>query len=331
MKSLRHRIFGTLFVLSTVFAVSAVTTVFAAEDYPSKPVRLIVPWPPGGGVDAVGRLVAAKLTERLGKQVVVENRGGAGGIIGTEAVAKADPDGYTIVIAAPSHTLQLALMKLPYHPIKSFVPIAKLGIGAEVLAVFSGLPVNSVKDLIALAQKKPGQLIFVSPGIGGSIHLATELFKMMADIDFKIVHFRGGGPAMIDLIGGHSNACIGSLIQVLPHLKSGKLRALATTGAKRSVILPNVPTIAEAALPGFETTQWWGILAPAGTPTPIVDRLSNELKAILTMDEVKKRFLNDGAEVDYLGPAEFGTFLEREISDWERVVKKANIKLEEQK
>ena len=233
------------------------------------------------------------------------------------------------MIAAAHHTVYAPLNEnLPFDPLKSFTPVARVGSGPNVLVVHPSVPANSVKELIALAKAKPGQLVFVSSGAGGSLHMGAELFKITADIDFKIVQFKGGGPAMTDLLGGHSHAFISSLIAAQPHIKSGKLRALGTGGRKRSAILPEVPTIAEAALPGYETINWWGILAPAGTPAPIVARLDKEIKGILAEDEVKKRYLKDGVEVDYLGSAEFGSFLEKETANWTRVVKKANIKLE---
>jgi tripartite-type tricarboxylate transporter receptor subunit TctC len=214
---------------------------------------------------------------------------------------------------------------------KSFTPIARLVSAPNALFVNPSVPANSVKELIALAKQKPGQLVFGSSGVGSSSHMWVELFKSMADIDFKIVHFKGAGPSMIDLLGGHSHALIASLSLVLPHAKSGKVRMLGSGGLKRSDVLPDVPTIAEAGLPGYEAINWYGILAPAGTPAPIVDRLNKELKVILTLDDVKKWLVTNGAEVDYLGPTEFGSFLEREMTKWAGVAKKANIKLEEQR
>jgi tripartite-type tricarboxylate transporter receptor subunit TctC len=232
---------------------------------------------------------------------------------------------------AGQHTLFAPLHeKLPFDPIKSFVPIARVGSGPNVLVVHPSLPAHSVKDLIALAKQKPGQLLFPCSGVGTVFHMGAELFKMMAGIDLTIVQFKGGGPAMIDLLGGHSQVFISSLIAAMPHIKSGKLRALGTGGSVRSSILPDVPTIAEAGgLPGYTSMNWWGILAPAGTPAPIVTRLSNELKAVVGKDEVKKRFLSDGIEAEYMGPAEFGTFLQEEQAKWTRIVKQANIKLEQ--
>jgi len=327
MKLQRRKRISIALVLSVMLTLFTATVVMAADAYPSKPIRLVIPFPPGGSNDIVGRLIAAKMSENLGKQVVVDNRGGAGGVLGTEMVAKAEPDGYTLLIASAAYAFNPALYKLPFDPVKAFAPIAKLGSGPNSLTIHPSLPVNSVKELIALAKQKPGQLINGCAGVGSFQHMGTELFKIMAGIDFKIVQFKGGGPAMIDQLGGHSQFSLGSLIQTLPHIQSGKFKILGTGGSKRSSILPNVPTIAET-VPGYEATNWWGILAPAGTPAPIVDRLNKEIRALLTSDEVKKLFQNEGADVDYLGPAEFGPFIGREITKWSKVVKEANIKVE---
>jgi tripartite-type tricarboxylate transporter receptor subunit TctC len=328
MESRRSKIFGALLVLSALFSVSPAAAVSAADTYPNKPVRLIIPQPPGGGTDTIGRLIAAKLSENLGKQVFADNRGGAGGVLGTEMAAKAEPDGYTLLFVSGSYFTQPALEKLPYDSLKSFTPIAKVGVAIASLVVHPSLPANTVKELIALAKQKPGELIFGATGIGTTSHIGSELFKMMAGIDIKIVQFKGGGPAVIDLLGGHSHALFGTIVQNLPQIKSGKLKLLATTGLKRSVILPDAPTISETDLPGYELSQTYGILAPAGTPSSIVDRLNKELKEILMSDEVKKQFLNEGSEVDYLGAKEFSLAREKEINKWIGVVKKANIRLE---
>jgi tripartite-type tricarboxylate transporter receptor subunit TctC len=325
IQSQLFKTFGMVLALSMVLALTAAIT--SAQTYPTKPVRFLIPYTPGGSTDILGRLIATKLSERLGKQFVVDNRGGAGSIIGTEIGSKATPDGYTVVFTGSSFTTEPVLQKLPYDPVKSFTPIAKVATGPFVLTVHPGVPAKSVKELIALAKQKPGQLVFGTSGVGGSPHMSTELFKIVAGIDIKIVHFKGGGPATIDLVGGHIHAMIGSLTQAFPHIQSGKLRLLGTGGVKRFVTLPDVPTIAEGGLPGYEATTWKGMVAPAGTPAPIVDRLTKELKAILTSEDVKKMFLDDGSEADYIGPAEFGKFLQGELANWARVVKEANIKL----
>lgn len=322
------KIAKSLFTILVVFAVALCSGMAAAQSYPVKPVRLIIPFPPGGSNDIVGRLIASKLTERLGKQVIADNRGGAGGVIGTEIAAKSDPDGHTLLIISSAYAINASLYKLPYDPIKAFTPVAKLGTGPNVLTVHPSVPVNSVKELIALAKQQPGKLNFAAAGVGSFQHLGTELFRMLASIDIAIVQFKGGGPAMIDLIGGHTQATLGSLIQFMPHIKSGKVKALGTGGAKRSVVLPDVPTIAEAGVSGYEANNWWGVLAPAGTPPSIVGRLYKELTAILSLAEIQKRFLEQGAEVDEMGPAEFGPFIAAETTKWGRVVKEGNIKVE---
>jgi tripartite-type tricarboxylate transporter receptor subunit TctC len=320
--------YKSLSAMMLVCTLAVCSGMAAAQSYPSKPVRLIIPFPPGGSNDIVGRFIATKLTERLGKQVVADNRGGAGGIIGTEAAAKSAPDGHTLLIVSSAYAINTSLQKLPYDPAKAFTPVAKLGTGPSALTVFPGIGVNSVKELIALAKEKPGQLNFAASGVGTFQHLGTELFRMLAGIDIGIVQFKGGGPAMIDVIGGHTHATIGSLIQSMPHIKSGKLKALATGGAKRSVSLPDVPTIAEAGVRGYEANNWWGIVAPAGTPSSIIDMLHKELTVILGSAETQNLFLDQGAEIDKLGPAEFGTYIAAETAKWARVIKEGNIKAE---
>ncbi len=299
-----------------------------AQTYPSKPVRLIIPFPPGGSNDIVGRLIATQLTERLGKQVVVDNRGGAGGVLGSDIAAKSPPDGHTLLIVSAAYAFNPSLYKLPFDPAKAFVPVAKLATGPNALAVYPGLPVNSVKDLIALAKEKPGKLLYAAAGVGSFQHMGSELFRIQAGINLVGVQFKGGGPAMIDVMGGHTQICIGSLIQILPHHRSGKLKVLGTGGSKRSAALPDVPTIAEAGVPGYEANNWWGILAPTGTPQTIVDRLHKELSVILTSAETQKQFTTQGAEVDEVGPAEFGRYIASETAKWARVVKEAGIKAE---
>jgi tripartite-type tricarboxylate transporter receptor subunit TctC len=318
----------SLFAMIVVGAVALCSGIAAAQGYPTKPVRLIIPFPPGGSNDIVGRFIATKLTERLGKQVVADNRGGAGGVIGTEAAAKSEPDGYTLLIISSAYAINTSLYKLPYDPVKAFTPIAKVGTGPNVFAVHPGVPVNSVKEFIALAKEKPGQLNFAAAGVGSFQHLGSELFKSMTAVDVGIVQFKGGGPAMIDVIGGHTHAALGSLIQFMPHIKSGKVKALGTGGAKRSVSLPDVPTIAEAGVPGYEANNWWGIIAPTGTPRPIVDRLYKEIAAILSSAETQKVFGDQGAEVDIMTPTDFGPYIVAETAKWGKVIREANIKAE---
>ena len=298
----------------------------SADAYPAKPVRLIIPFPPGGSNDIVGRMVATQLGERLGQQVVVDNRGGAGGTIGTDSAAKAAPDGYTLLLISVAHAFNASMYKkLPYDPIKSFTPITQLGTGPVALAVYAGLPVNSVKELIALAKAKPGSLQYASAGVGSFQHLAAELFRIQAGIEVVHVPYKGGGPATMDVIAGHAHYSAGSLIQYLPHIRSGKLKILGTGGAARSPLLPDVPTIAEAALPGFEANNWWGMLAPAATPPAIIERLHKELSILLTSAETQQRFRTEGAEAVSMTPAQFGAFIAAEIAKWAKVVKQAGI------
>jgi tripartite-type tricarboxylate transporter receptor subunit TctC len=313
-------------MLRVAALVLALATTGLAQEYPAKPVRLIVPFPPGGSNDIVGRMAATQLGERWGKQVVVDNRGGAGGVIGTDLAAKAPPDGYTLLVVSIAHAVNPWLYKLTYDPIKSFTPVAILATGPNVLTVNPGLPVHSVKELIALAKQKPGELQYASAGVGTFQHLGSELFKITAGVDLMHVPFKGGGPAMIDVIGGHTKILFSSLVQALPHIRAGKLRALGTGGSTRVSALPDVPTIAEAGVPGYEAVNWWGIAAPAGTPQPIVDRLHKELTAILTSPETQKQLSSEGAEVVQMSSAAFGSFMVKELQKWERVVKEGGIK-----
>ena len=318
--------YGTL--LKAAGLLLALTTAVAAQDYPSKPVRLIIPFPPGGSNDVVGRMIATQLSERLGKQVVVDNRGGAGGVIGTELTANAPHDGYTLQIISLAHAVNPWLYKLPYDPIKSFTPISILASGPNVLAINPALPVNSVKELLALAKQKPGELQYASAGVGSFQHLGGELFKLEAGVDMLHVPFKGGGPAMIDVIGGHTKLLFSSLVQTTPHIRSGKLKALGTGGSKRNPVLPDVPTIAEAGVPGYEAVNWWGIVAPAGTPAPIIERLHKAIQEVQTSADVQKQFSSEGAEIVQMSPSEFAAFIEKEMKKWERVVKEGGIKAE---
>lgn len=296
--------------------------------YPSRPVRLVVPFAAGGGADVVGRLIAARLSDRIGQNVVADNRTGAGGVIGTEIVARSAPDGHTLGFVPASFTMQPALRKLPYDPMKSFTPIARVGSGAFVLVVTKAVPGATLKDFIAHAKQNPGKLFFGTAGAGSSAHMFLEMFKLMADIDIGMVHFKGGSQQVTDMLGGHSHGTMISLPAVRPHIAAGRLRALATTAAKRTVFLPEVPTFDEAGVKGYEAIVWWGVLAPAGLPGAIVNRLDAELKSVLALDEVGKALGTQGVEPDYQGPAGFRPFLAGEIANWARVVEKGKIKLE---
>ena len=318
-----------LLSLNCVMAALAGLSAFPAlaQAYPVKPIRLIVPFPPGGSNDIVGRMIAHELSGRLGQQMVVDNRGGAGGMIGTETAAHARPDGYTLLIISVAYAYNPSIYKslLKYDPEKSFTPISMLGTGPNALTVHPQLPAKTVKDLIAMAKAKPGSLNYASAGVGSFQHLSSEMFRIMAGVNMIHVPFKGGGPAMADVIAGNTQICIGSLLQVIPHIRSGRLRALGTGGAKRVPALPDVPTIAEAGVPGYEANNWWGLLAPAGTPAPIIKRLHTETAAVLAMPEIRKRFEAEGAEAVNMGPAEFGKFIRAETVKWSRVVREAKI------
>jgi tripartite-type tricarboxylate transporter receptor subunit TctC len=315
-------------VLAAACLVLAGTGLAAAQNYPARPVRLIIPFPPGGSNDVVGRLIAIKLGDRLGKQVVVDNRGGAGGVIGTEAVAKAPPDGYTLLVISIAHAVNPWLYKLNYDPIKDFAPVGLLAKGANVLVVTPSLPVHSVAELIALAKKQPGDLQYASAGIGSFQHLGSELFKLMAGVDMLHVPFKGGGPALVDVVGGHTKVMFSSMVQTVPQIHSGKLRALGTGGLQRSAVLPEVPTIAEAGVPGYEAVNWWGIVAPVGTPQAIIDKLNTEILAVQNAPEVQKQFALEGGEPVPMKPDVFGAYMVSEMNKWEKVVKQGGIKAE---
>jgi len=304
------------------------TTVAAQQDYPNRPVRMIIAFPPGGSNDVVGRLIATHLGEKLGKQVVVDNRAGAGGTIGTEILTKAAPDGYTISVVSITHAVNPWLYNLPYDPINAVAPVGLMATGTNVLVVHPSLPVRSVKELIALAKQKPGELQYASAGIGTFQHLGTELFKLEAGINLLHVPFRGGGPSMNDVVGGHTKIMMSSLVQTTGHIKTGRLIALATGGRQRSPILPDVPTVAEAGLPNYEALNWWGIVAPAGTPPEIIAKLHAALSQVQDMPAVQKQFDLQGAAVQKMSSAQFGTFMVNEIKRWGRVVKEAGIKAE---
>jgi tripartite-type tricarboxylate transporter receptor subunit TctC len=291
-------------------------------------VRLIIPFSPGGSVDIVARIVANKLGERLGQQVVPDNRPGAGGIIATELAVKSPADGYTLLLVSLAHAVNPWVYKVSYDPIKAFALVAPLGNGASVLTTHPSVPAKSVKELIALARSKPGQLHFAHAGIGSFTHTAAVLFTMMAGIDVVQVPFKGGGPAMLDVIGGHSQLLLNSLVASTPHVRSGKLKALGVSDTQRSALLPDVPTIAEAGVPGYQAANWWGIAAPAGTPQPVIEKLHREITAVLNSEEVQKQFASDGAVIMRMSTAEFAKFFEAEHQKWGRVVKEAKIKAE---
>ena len=283
-------------VLKAAFILLALTAIAAADDYPGRPIRMIIPFPPGGSNDVVGRLVAKYLTEKIGQQVYVDNRAGAGGTIGTEACAQATPDGYTICVVSLAHAVNPALYaNLHYDPIKSFTPITIFATGPNVLVVNPSSPFKSVKDLLAAAKEKPGELNYASAGVGSFQHLGAELFKLQAKVNLTHVPYKGGGPAMQDVVAGHVTIMFSSLVQTTPLIKSGQLPPSGTGGVKRSPVLPDVPTIAEAGVPGYHADNWWGLVTPAGLPQPIVEKLYKATQDALKAPELQAQFEREGA------------------------------------
>lgn len=291
-----------------------------AQDYPVRPVRLIIPFPAGGSNDVIGRLAAAQLGDRLGRQFVVDNRGGAGGVIGTDAVAKAPADGYTLLLVSMAHAVNPWLYRLSYDPARDFTPVARIAEGVNVLVVHPALPAASVADLVALAKARPGELDYASAGVGTFQHLGGEMFKLMAGVDMLHVPFRGGGPSMLSVIAGHTGVSFPSLAQSVPAIRSGALRALGTGGRERVAVLAGVPTIAEAGVPGYEVANWWGILAPAGTPPAIVELLHDEIAALLDSADVRDQLAGEGATPAAMTSEAFGQFMAQETVRWGRVV-----------
>jgi tripartite-type tricarboxylate transporter receptor subunit TctC len=304
----------------------ALTTLAAAQDYPTKPVRVIIPFPPGAINDTVGRLIATELTNRLGKQFIVDNRAGAGGVVGTELAANAPKDGYTLLIVSLVNTVNPWLYKLNYEPIKSFAPIAFVAASPNILVVNPQVPAKTLGEFIALAKKQPGKVQYASGGVGSFMHLGGELFKLSAGVDLLHVPFRGGGPAMTDVMGGHTSAAFATIPTATPQVNAGKVRALAVGASKRQAALPDVPTAAEAGLPGYHVSNWVGLVAPAGVPAAIVDKLNKEVAAIMQTPEMRKQLENQGLEFTAMSPAQFGVFMEKEMAQWGRVVKEGGIK-----
>lgn len=314
-------------ITASVMGLLSTGPVAAASNYPEKPVRLVVPWPPGP-TDAVARVVSAQLSERLKQQIIVDNRAGAGGIIGMQNAAQSPADGYHLMMTSTAYGYLIARPKVNFDLVESFAPIALLGISEAALVVHPSLPVNSVKELIALAKARPGTLNYASSGVGGFPHMNTELLKLMAGIDLVHVPFKGGGPAITDVVAGHTQLILTSLPGLLAHIKSGKLKVLGVGSLNRSASLPQVPTISEAGVPGYETSIWYGLFAPAGTPPSIVQRLHTETTAVLASAELHKRYEALGVLVRNMSSAEFGKFMRSEAAKWMRVVKEAGIKAE---
>ncbi len=293
-----------------------------AQGYPAKPVKMIVPYPPGGPTDIVARVVAQKLSEQTGQQFVVDNRAGAGGNIGAEAVARSPADGYTLLVATTAHAINRTLFKqMSYDLMKDFVPVSQLTAGPLVIVANPALPAKNVGELIALAKAKPGELTFASSGPGQSTHLAAELFDTMAGIKMTHVPYKGSAPALTDTMGGQVSLFFDTMLSAMPHVRSGKLKAIAVTSAARSPAAPDIPTVAESGLPGYEAIAWNGVLAPAGTPKEIVAKLNAELRKALESPEIRERFAAQGFAAAWRSPEQYAVFLNAEVDKWGKVVK----------
>jgi tripartite-type tricarboxylate transporter receptor subunit TctC len=321
-------VFDRRIVLSLVLACFAGIGPAAAQTYPTKPVRLIVPFAPAGSTDVTARIVAQKLSDAWKQQVIVDNRAGAGGNIGADAVAKAAPDGYTLLLAttgvmAINHRLYRTL---PFDALRDFAPVTQIGALPLILIVHPSIPARSVKELVAIAKAKPGQLSYASSGVGSATHMTTELFRMMAGVDIVHIPYKGSGQAMADLIGGQVAIAFDQITSSLPQVEAGKLRALAVTSARRFPSVPNLPSVAEAGIAGYESVSWNGIAAPAGTPREIVGRIQAEVARTVQLPDIKERFFKDGIEPVASTPEQFAAHIRAERAKWEKVVDAAGIK-----
>jgi len=308
----------------------AIAGIAAAQSYPSRVIRMIVPFPPGGGSDYMARVIQSRLSDSLGQQIVIDNRGGAGGTVGSDMAAKATPDGYTIVMGSvATHAIASTLYKkLPYDPIKDFTAIAPVGSMPHILVVHPTLNVKTAQELIALAKAKPGEVNYASAGSGSVGHLTVELFKSMAGIDLRHIPYKGSGPALADLAGGQVKVMFDTLPTGLPHVKSGRLRGLAVSSAKRAPAAPEVPPLAEVGVPGFEVRGWYGILAPAGTPSSAVRALNAAIVKIARLPEVRDLMISQGAEPMIASAEEFSDYLKQEVRKWGDVVRKSGAQVD---
>jgi len=310
-------------------AAAAAGAAFAQAGYPSKPVRLVVPSSAGGGTDIVARIIAPELSKRLGQQVVIDNRPGAGTMIGIEVAAKSPPDGYTLLMGLSTLAINSALYKkVPYDPVRDFAPITVAVTSASILVVHPSLPVKTLKELISFARARPGQLNYASAGIGTYPQMTYELFLSMAKLKMVHIPYKGTAPAMIDMLAGQVATMAATVLTGLPHIRTGRLRPLGITSAKRNAVVPDIPTVAEGGLPGYESVQWYAVLAPAQTPRNIIAKLHTELVQVLHSPEIKKRFAADAAETVGNTPEEFARHIRSELDKWEKVAREAGIQPE---
>jgi len=315
-------------LLSTALALAAAPAL-AAETFPGKPVRIVLGFPPGGATDLVARLMAPKYTEIFKQQFIVDNRPGANGVIATDLVAKSPPDGYVMNMAhIGTLVISPAISKVPYDPFKDLAPVSQVVSLQNIFIVHPSLPVKTLKDLIALAKANPGKFNYATSGSGSPGHLAAELFKSMTNVDIVHVPYKGGGPALTDLIAGHIEIFVAVISTAVPQVKAGKARALAVTGAKRAAALPDVPTVAEAGLKGYEATNWYGFVVPAATPRPIIDQLNAATVKVLNMPDVQKSLLDRGIDAAPSTPEEFAAYIRRENDKWVKIIKAVGIKPE---
>ena len=315
--------------LVTTALLLAIAGPAAAQSYPVKSIRWISPWPAGGANDIFSRAIGQKIAESLGQQVLVDNRPGAAGTIGSDIAAKAPADGYTLVMgSSPTHAIAPALYPaLPYDPVRDFAAVTLVGSVPNVLVLHPSVPAKTVKEFIAVAKARPGKLNFASTGNGTSQHLSAELFKFMAGLDMVHIPYKGTAPALTELVAGQVDLAFENMPALIPHIQAGRLRALAVTTTKRSAVMPELPTIAEAALPGYDASVWFGVFAPAGTPRPVIDRLHGEILKALQTQDLKSRMIAMGTEVSGMGPDDFSAYVRKEIPKWANLVKAAGVKV----
>jgi tripartite-type tricarboxylate transporter receptor subunit TctC len=314
----------SLLLLGVVFACAA-----HAQTYPAKPIRFVSPYPPGGANDILARIISQKLSESLGQQIVIENRGGATGNIGAEYVAKAAPDGYTILMGQASNlTINVSLMKMPYDPVKDLAPVTLVATTPNLLVVHPSLPVRTVKDLVVLAKSKPGSINYASSGSGSAGHLAGELFKRVAHIEMVHIPYKGAAPALTDVVAGQAQLYFTSPISAQPFVKGGRLRMVAVTSLHRSPSMPDIPTVAESGFPDFDVVSWWGVLTPVAVSKEIITKLHSEIVRVLALPETKAKFADQGADVASNTPEQFAAYIKSEIAKWGKLIKELGVKSE---